>query len=273
MTTATHPGLQGEPWTKEYNEAHRGFVARELDDAAARSLPQRRARCPTGSAAASTSASSSFRGSRPRGSPAGARRRVDAQPPARAGALRPRVDELHIVTLAPEPHSYPQLGVSYLYADLRELPLADATYDRVVSISTLEHVGMDTSYYGGETEAAEDPQRDCSPPRSSCAACSPGGDLLTVPVGLAERFEWARALTPAELDDSSRLRARPVEVAYFRYAAARGGARTATAWPTRATATIHERRGGEDGVVAAEAIACLHLVKPGQAGGGNARVT
>ena len=57
--------------------------------------------------------------------------------------LRPAMDKLHIVTLAPEERAFPELDVSYLFADLRDLPLSDDVYDQVVSISTLEHVGLD----------------------------------------------------------------------------------------------------------------------------------
>ncbi len=41
---------------------------------------------------------------------------------------------------------------SYLSCDLRDLPFRGGLFDRVVCISTLEHVGMDNQGYGGETE-------------------------------------------------------------------------------------------------------------------------
>src|SRR4051812_23058242 len=55
--------------------------------------------------------------------------------------VRPLVDEMHILTLEPEAAAYPQLRISYVFADLRELPYRDAWFDCVDSISTLEHVG------------------------------------------------------------------------------------------------------------------------------------
>jgi hypothetical protein len=60
----------------------------------------------------------------------------------------PRCGDLHIVTLAPEPESFPELGVVYSYADVRDLPYPDCSFDTVVAASTLEHVGMDTTAYG-----------------------------------------------------------------------------------------------------------------------------
>ena len=82
------------------------------------------------------------------------------------------MDALHVVTLAPEEEAYPFLDVSYLFADLRRLPLRDETYDRVVSMSTLEHVGMDNSYYGAGGERPRTTPTPSSPRRcGSCGGC------------------------------------------------------------------------------------------------------
>ena len=56
--------------------------------------------------------------------------------------LLPRVASLTIVTLAPETPSFPELGVGYVYGDLRLLDIPTDTYDAVICISTLEHVGL-----------------------------------------------------------------------------------------------------------------------------------
>jgi hypothetical protein len=48
--------------------------------------------------------------------------------------LRPRVERLHVVTLSPEERSFPQLSVSYLYADLRDLPIRDESYDHIACV-------------------------------------------------------------------------------------------------------------------------------------------
>ena len=57
---------------------------------------------------------------------------------------------LHILTLFPESHCYWQRRVSYIYEDLRDIPIRDEYYDEIVCISTLEHVGMDNTLYGDE---------------------------------------------------------------------------------------------------------------------------
>jgi len=55
-----------------------------------------------------------------------------------------------ILTLAPEAFSFPNLGVSYVYGDLRNLGFKDNWFDTIACISTIEHVGMDNSMYTGD---------------------------------------------------------------------------------------------------------------------------
>ena len=175
--------------------------------------------------------------------------------------LRPLMGDLHIVTLAPEERSFPSLGVSYLYADMRSLPLADGVYDRVVSVSTLEHVGLDVTRYGSNGSPAADPQA------ASLAAASElrrvlraGGDaLLTVPIGRPEHFGWCRTFSVDELDALiERFDPVDVEVTYFRHD---GGWRRA-ARDAVLDARYRDHVGGgppRNGVVAAEAVACVRL--------------
>lgn len=56
--------------------------------------------------------------------------------------------KMTILTLAPEGNCFFNKAISYLYEDLRSLPLRDNSYDEIVCISTLEHIGMDNSIYG-----------------------------------------------------------------------------------------------------------------------------
>ena len=263
---AARAGFEGEPWSEAYNDAHRDYVAHELDDAELLARFRERAALPDGLGRGLDERVVEL--------PWLAAQRLGGRVLDAGSALnhlhvlsrlRPRADELHVVTLAPEERSFPQLGVSYLYSDLRELPLADATYDRVASISTLEHVGTDTSYYGGETKVAEDPQRELLRAVAELKrVLRPGGDLyVTVPVGRGERFAWVRSLTPAQLDELVEAFApESSSIDYFRYAD--GG------WRRAGRDDVAEARYrdhftspgvGEDGVVAAEAVACLHLVR------------
>jgi SAM-dependent methyltransferase len=55
--------------------------------------------------------------------------------------------QLTILTLSPEANCFWRLGVSYQYGDLRRSPFRDGCFDEIACLSTLEHVGMDNSYY------------------------------------------------------------------------------------------------------------------------------
>lgn len=63
--------------------------------------------------------------------------------------------ELTIFTLAPERHSYPLRGISYVFGDLRRSPFRDGWFDEIVCQSTIEHVGMDNAIYGAFSETTE----------------------------------------------------------------------------------------------------------------------
>lgn len=112
------------------------------------------------------------------------------------------VDDLTITTLAPEPMSFTSLGVSYLYADLRELPLRDDWFDEVVCLSTLEHVGMDNTIYGTDAPRAADPTEEAAQAlRELLRVSRPGGRVhLSLPFGRREDHGWFRQFDRADVD-------------------------------------------------------------------------
>lgn len=52
-----------------------------------------------------------------------------------------------IFNLAPDARCLQSLGVSYIWGDLRRLPFKKSSFDFVTCISTLEHIGMNNSFY------------------------------------------------------------------------------------------------------------------------------
>jgi len=106
----------------------------------------------------------------------------------------PLLEDLHILTLEPEDQAYPQMGISYVFADLRDLPYRDGLFDAIDSISTLEHVGGDNTRYGADGHRVTDstPELDKAV-RELKRVLKPGGPLLvTVPYGVPDDFGWFR---------------------------------------------------------------------------------
>ena len=118
-------------------------------------------------------------------------------------SVLPVIRGLHIVTLAPEPRSFPERGISYVFADLRDLPLRSDLYDTVVCLSTLEHVGMDVSGYNGKVPPERDPQAAAiRAVKELRRVLKPGGRvLLSVPYGRADSLGWLRQFDESTLQE------------------------------------------------------------------------
>lgn len=99
--------------------------------------------------------------------------------------------ETTIVTYFPENYTFNEKRISYVYADLREVPLRDKWFDEVVCQSTLEHIDMDNSMYGYEN-ASQDLGKQKNFGYKSVLSelirvLKPGGQLLlTFPYGKYE---------------------------------------------------------------------------------------
>jgi SAM-dependent methyltransferase len=81
-------------------------------------------------------------------------------------------------------------GMECVTADVRSLPFSDSSFDQVLLVSTLEHVGADNSVYGLAAERGGTPADALAELRR---VLRPDGTLLvTVPVGEPEDYGWFR---------------------------------------------------------------------------------
>ena len=166
----------------------------------------------------------------------------------------PHVSELHIVTLAPERRNFLQRRVSYLYADARELPYKDDVFDTVCCISTLEHVGMDNSGYGGSGGSVDPDVEQSRAVAEMRRVLAPGGRLLvTVPYGRPENRGWLRQFDEPTLRRVFDLDSATVTVYMY---AGRGGWELASL-ATAADAGYREGPEPADLANAARAVVCI----------------
>jgi len=113
--------------------------------------------------------------------------------------------DVTIVTLKPERQSFWDHGISYQFADLRELPFRDCWFDEIACLSTLEHVGMDASVFTHDTSDREHNRDDFATALVElCRVLKPGGVLLfSVPYGKYQDLGWLQQFDAALLEQCS----------------------------------------------------------------------
>ncbi|HEX7937433.1 MAG TPA: hypothetical protein VF483_00495 [Gemmatimonadaceae bacterium] len=122
--------------------------------------------------------------------------------PAVLGAWRrAQLPPVSIVTLKYEGFADPSDDVRYEFADLRQLPYRDAWFRTVLSLSTLEHVGLDNRIYGASGAVASDPGVEVGRALSELhRVTETGGTLLvSVPFGVRSNRGWFRIFDAEDL--------------------------------------------------------------------------
>jgi SAM-dependent methyltransferase len=101
--------------------------------------------------------------------------------------------DLTIMTLSPEKRCFWNRSISYVFGDLRKTFFADATFDVVISVSTIEHIGLDnTLLYTSDASKKEADSLGFIPAVAEFKrVLKPGGlCLITVPFGRRGIHGW-----------------------------------------------------------------------------------
>lgn len=172
---------------------------------------------------------------------------------------------IHICTLAPERQSFWRLGISYSFQDLRRTCFRDAFFDYVVSLSTVEHIGLDNGrFYTGQASSPRDPASYLDAVREMARVLRPGGRLyLTIPYGQHSDLGWLQVFDAVMLDRVIQaFGARDVVEQVFRYTGAGWQVSNRAEAANAAYVDLHTGARWRRGLaVAAESVACLVLTR------------
>lgn len=180
----------------------------------------------------------------------------------------PRLDakRVFISTLAPEAECFWGRGVSYVFEDLRQTCYRDGFFDWVVSLSTIEHIGMDnTMLYTADANKRESDRHAYLQAVSEFArVLKPGGTLyLSVPFGARKDHGWFQIFDAPMVDKLiEAFRPARAKETHFRFAPGgwvlsdREQSRDATYFD------IHQRQDYDpDFAAASRAVVCLEMVR------------
>lgn len=173
---------------------------------------------------------------------------------------------IFISTLAPEPSCYWQMGVSYVYEDLRDSCFKDGYFDWIASLSTIEHIGLDnTMLYTAENTKRENAGESClQAVKEYRRMLKTGGTLfLSFPFGRHENRGWFQIFDAAMLNQVIDTFS-PSSIKEFHYKYEPEGWRVSSREESKDATyfDIHTQRTYDnDFAAASRAIVCLELTK------------
>lgn len=178
--------------------------------------------------------------------------------------IRPK--KLFISTLAPEKRSYWNKGISYVFEDLRRACFRDSFFDWIVSLSTIEHIGMDNTmlYTSDNSKKEYDPNAFLDAVNEFHRILKPGGTLyLSFPFGQKKNHGWFQVFDSTMVDKVITVFSPSTVLEnHFRYEkdgwrpSSREESKNATCFDIH-----HQKTYDEDYAAFSRAIVCLEMVK------------
>jgi SAM-dependent methyltransferase len=174
--------------------------------------------------------------------------------------------KIFISTLAPERYSFWRQGISYVYEDLRDSCFKDNYFDWIVSLSTIEHIGLDnTMLYTSDTLMKEQAGASClAAVKEYKRMLKPGGTLyLSFPFGQHVNRGWFQIFDAPMLDQVIDAFC-PSRVHEFHFKYEPEGWRASSREESKGATyfDIHTQKSYDpDFAAASRAIVCLELVK------------
>jgi|SRR5665213_487190 len=173
--------------------------------------------------------------------------------------------DLTIMTLAPEKYCQWYDGISYVYGDLRETFFKDQTFDIVICISTIEHIGLDNTllYTSDQQRAENDDTGFLAAAREFRRILRPGGIcFVSFPIGTRQNLGWYQVFDDSmvkQLVDAFAPTFYGIE--YFRYSEDGWQRSDADGVKDAVVFDVHSGQGkSNDRAASSRAIACLRLV-------------
>ena len=174
--------------------------------------------------------------------------------------------QLVILTLAPESTMAKRQNVSYMFGDLRETLFRDGVFDLIVSISTLEHIGMDNAklYTQDNQDNESQPEDYLRVIKEFHRILKPGGRfLMTVPFGKPQNLGWLYQFDSSRLQQAIRAFGPDLKATiFYKYGLDGWTLSDETACADCEYFDVHSGTApASDLAAAARAVACLEFVK------------
>ena len=172
-----------------------------------------------------------------------------------------------ISTLAPESNCYWSWAVSYVYEDLRNSCFRDNYFDWVVSLSTIEHIGLDNTMLYTRDEAKRENSDDAylAAVMEFRRLLKPGGTVfLSMPFGQRRNHGWFQIFDAEMIEGILKAFAPAMHrEMYFKYQPEGWIVSNREQCSDATYFDIHSQKEYDpDFAAASRAIVCLELVKP-----------